>query len=139
MNANESFFCQHEPECLGHWVTREHIKALPQKASAILNIDTPRTKKELRSFIGMVNHCRDSWIGRSDPLAPLSEIAGKNAKWEWTDVHQKAFENIKKVLAREVLLSYPDFNKPFEIYTDASDYQLGLVITQEERPIAFFS
>ena len=37
------------------------------------------------------------------------------------------------------MLAYPDFNKPFEIYTDASDYQLGLVITQEERPIAFFS
>ena len=36
------------------------------------------------------------------------------------------------------MLSYPDFDKPFEIYTDASDYQLGLVITQEERPIAFF-
>ncbi len=87
----------------------------------------------------MANYYQDSWIRRSNLLTPLCEITGKNAKWIWTDVHQKAFSNIKKVLAREVLLSYLDFNKPFEIYTDASDYQLGLVITQKERPIAFFS
>ena len=87
----------------------------------------------------MVNYYRDSWIRRSDLLTPLCEITGKNAEWKWTDIHNKAFQNIKKVLAREVLLSYLDFNLPFEIYTDASDNQLGLVITQKERPIAFFS
>ena len=87
----------------------------------------------------MVNYYRDSWIRRSELLAPLSDITGKNAKFVWTDVQQKAFNSIKKVLAREVLLAYPDFNKPFEIYTDSSGYQLGSVVTQEEKPIAFFS
>jgi hypothetical protein len=45
----------------------------------------------------------------------------------------------KKTIAKEVVLTYLDFTKPFEIYTDASTKQLGAVITQDNRPIAFFS
>jgi hypothetical protein len=48
---------------------------------------------------------------------------------------------IKKVIGTEVLLCYPDFNKPviFHLYTDASDHQLGAVIMQDKEPIAFYS
>ena len=46
---------------------------------------------------------------------------------------------MKRILAREVILAFPDFNKPFEIYTDASDTQLAAVITQDGKPIAFYS
>jgi RNase H-like domain found in reverse transcriptase len=49
------------------------------------------------------------------------------------------FNTIKRVIARDVLLAYPDFSKKFEIFTDASDKQLGTVITQEGRPIAYYS
>ena len=45
----------------------------------------------------------------------------------------------KKIIAKEVMLAYPDFNKPFVIHTDASHYQLGAVISQEGKPIAFYS
>jgi hypothetical protein len=54
-------------------------------------------------------------------------------------IHQQAFDNDKAIIAKEVVLAYPDFTKPFEIYTDASTMQLGAVITQGNRPIAFFS
>ena len=46
---------------------------------------------------------------------------------------------MKRIMARETLLAYPDFSKEFHIHTDASDVQLGAVILQENRPIAFFS
>ena len=69
----------------------------------------------------------------------LTALTSKEAKWEWTDVHQKAFENMKKLVAREVLLSYPNFNDVFEIHTDASGTQLGAVISQKGSPIAFYS
>jgi hypothetical protein len=42
-------------------------------------------------------------------------------------------------IAKEVVLAYPDFTKPFDIYTDASTKQLGVLLTQDNRPIAFFS
>jgi RNase H-like domain found in reverse transcriptase len=45
----------------------------------------------------------------------------------------------KKIIAREVMLAYPDFNEPFEIHMDASHYQLGAVISQKGKPIAFYS
>jgi hypothetical protein len=49
------------------------------------------------------------------------------------------FDKIKAIACCEVLLSYPDFNKPFHIHTDASHYHLGTVISQDNHPIAFYS
>jgi hypothetical protein len=49
------------------------------------------------------------------------------------------FDNVKAAIAKETVLASPDFSKPFEIYTDASSMQLEAVITQDNRPIAFFS
>ena len=54
-------------------------------------------------------------------------------------VHQKAFDDMKATIAKDVVLAYPDFSREFEIYTDASSKQLGSVITQGNRPLAFFS
>ena len=77
-------------------------------------------------------------------LAPLTDLVGgcgetkttkknktKKKPWQWESIHQQA--------AKEVVLAYPDFTKPFEIYTDASTMQLGALRTQGNRPIAFFS
>jgi hypothetical protein len=63
----------------------------------------------------------------------------KKKPWRWDLFHQEAFDNVKKTIAKEVVLAYPDFTKPFDIYTDASTKQLGAVIPQDNRPIVFFS
>ena len=67
----------------------------------------------------MINYYRDMWHHRSDLLAPLAKLTSKTAKWQWTAVKQKAFDNMKAIISKETLLSYPDFNKPFDINTDA--------------------
>jgi len=54
-------------------------------------------------------------------------------------VHQDAFDNVKAAIAKDVALAYADFSKDFEIYTDGSAHQIGAVITQGNRPLAFFS
>ncbi len=59
--------------------------------------------------------------------------------WHGDEVHQRAFDHVKATIAKEVVLAYPDYSIVFEIYTDALSKQLGAVITQENRPIAFFS
>jgi hypothetical protein len=63
----------------------------------------------------------------------------KKKPWRWDPIHQQAFNNLKAAIAKETVLAYPVFLKPFEIYTDASSTQLGAMITQNNRPIAFFS
>ena len=63
----------------------------------------------------------------------------KKMSWYWDKVHQKAFDDMKEVIVCDVVLSYPDFDKTFEIFTYASSRQLGEAITQNNRPISFFS
>ena len=86
--------------------------------------------KQLQGFIGMINYYRDIWPQRSHLLALLTSLTSAKVKWNWTEEHQKAFDKIKRVITRETLLTYPDFNKPFDIHTDASLYQLGACISQ---------
>jgi hypothetical protein len=139
INAKKSSFGQIETEYLGFWITRNGISPLPKKVEAIINIVAPTTKKQLRRFIGMINYYRDMWIRRSDTLAPLTALTSKTAAWQWTAKHQKAFDTMKRIISRETLLAYPNFNLPFEIHTDASHQQLGAVIAQNGCPIAFYS
>jgi transposase InsO family protein len=139
VNATKSHFCCDELEYLGYLVNREGIRPTMKKVEAITKIATPTTHKQLRSFIGMVNYYRDMWPKRSHLLAPLSALTSSKAKWNWTEECQKSFDQIKAMIARETLLTYPDFNKPFEIHTDASQVQLGACISQEGKPVAFYS
>jgi hypothetical protein len=71
----------------------------------------------------------------------LTSLTSSKVKFEWHSSHQQAFEKIKKGIGIELLLCYPDFDKPvlFHLYTDASDHQLGAVIMQDKKPIAFYS
>jgi hypothetical protein len=98
----------------------------------------------------MVQYYRDVWAKRSKMLARLSDLVeecgetkpnrkNKVKPCHWDSIHQIAFDNVKSTIAKEVVLAYPDFTKSFDIYTGASTKQLGSVITQETRYIAFFS
>ncbi len=87
----------------------------------------------------MVNYYRDMWIRRSEILAPLTALTSKTVPWQWTTQHEQSFQLIKKIMSRETLLAYPQFDQPFIIHTDASHTQLGSVISQNDKPIAFCS
>jgi hypothetical protein len=70
----------------------------------------------------------------------VTKAKGTNkVPWQWDEVHQRAFDHIQATITRDVVLAYPDYYEVFEIYTDAPSKQLGAVITQKNRPIAFFS
>jgi hypothetical protein len=63
----------------------------------------------------------------------------KRAPNKWADEMQKAFDKMRLLMAANALAVYPDHNKRFDVYTDASDFQLGACIIQEGRPAAYFS
>jgi RNase H-like domain found in reverse transcriptase/Reverse transcriptase (RNA-dependent DNA polymerase)/Integrase zinc binding domain len=139
VNVKKSFFAQSELEYLGYWITRDGIQPVKKKVDAILNIAPPKNRKELRSFIGLVNYYRDMWAHRSHVLAPLTSLTSSETKWEWTENQQLAFDKVKAIVGRQVMLAFPDFSLPFHINTDASHHQLGAVISQNGKPIAFYS
>ena len=60
-------------------------------------------------------------------------------KFQWTKIEQDAFGKIYRILDRNTLLAYPNFNKEFKIHIDASDFQPGVVISQNFKPIALCS
>ena len=89
----------------------------------------------------MVNFYNNVWPRRSVIIQPLTAIAGesKNTTLEWMAECQSAFEEIKALMAQDTLLVYPKYGQPFDIHTDASNLQIGVVVSQEGNPIAFFS
>jgi putative transposase len=114
-NLKKCFFAQDELKYLGYWLTHRGLQPQPKKVEAILRL-------------------------RSHLLAPLSVLVSPKAKFEWRKEHQEAFEKIKTLISKETILTFPNFNEPFHIYTDASKYQLGVVvIMQNDKPIAFYS
>ena len=147
VNLPKSKIAVQELEYLGYWLTPRGIRPMSNKVEAIKNLMPPKTVKQVRSFLGMVNYYKDMWRHRSHLLAPLTDLTAnkdgtvgkKKGPIKWEKEHQDAFDSIKQAITDDVMLSFPDFNKPFEIHTDASDVQLGSVIMQERKPIAFYS
>ena len=128
VNIAKSGFALSEIEYLGYILTREGIRPQNKKVAAILKIGSPTNVKSLRMFIGMVQYYRDAWEKRSELLAPLTDLVGecghtkvtrkngtKKKPWYWSQKHEDAFQGIKNIIAREVMLAYPDFNILFEI------------------------
>jgi hypothetical protein len=113
----------------------------------------PKGVKQIQHFLGMVQYYHDLWARQSKMLAPLTSLVGqcgltkatkaKGTKkvpwpWNWDKIHQRAFDHVKATIAKEVVLAYPDYFKVYKIYTDASSKQLKAIITQDNRPLAFF-
>lgn len=139
VNMNKSRFAALKTEYLGFRLTRDGIQPLPDKIKAIQQLAPPKTKRELRRFVGLVNYYRDMWPQRAHLLTPLTSLTSPRTPFRWTPACQTTFEQIKAVVGRAVTLHFPNFSLPFEVHTDASTFQLGGVVSQNGKPLAFFS
>lgn len=136
-------FAKSEVSYLGFLITREGLRPDVNKTRAISELAAPGSKDEVKRFLGMLSYYR-RFINRFSSIAScLFELTKAKTVFEWTDEHQKAFDVLKRQLVQAPVLAYPDFDKEFEIYTDASGVGIGGVLVQrnEDRmhPIAFAS
>lgn len=127
---------------LGHIVTKNGIKANKDKVKAITEFERPINIKKLQSFIGICSFFRRYVKNFSTIAKPLTTLLKKDKLFIWTDAQQKAFDTLRRILAEEVVLAFPDFNEIFYLATDASKVGIGAVLLQNvpyPRPIYFFS
>ena len=85
------------------------------KIEAIANMAPPNSRKEVRKFISVIHYYHNMWPMRSHTLAPLTIVTYMNRKFKWEKVEQDAFDEIKRIVARDTLLTYPDFNGNFKM------------------------
>ena len=103
-----------------------------------------RNVRQLRTVLGLFSYYRRFMKNFSKLVAPLNDLLKKDHKYEWILQYQQIFEDIKEMMTTAPILSYPNFNKPFILSTDASTSGLGAVLSQKdeegkEHPIWFAS
>ena len=130
-----------EVKFLGHIVGRDGLKVDPGKIEVVKDWPRPKDATQVRQFVGLTNYFRKFIKDYSTVAAPLMDLTKKNTDFatEWTDVHTKAFEELKTALTSSPVLILPDFNKPFELVSDASLLGTGAVLLQEGKVVAYTS
>eukprot|EP00798_Chlamydomonas_sp_ICE-L_P030045 gene30045-biopygen15901 len=134
-------FNQSELKFLGHIIGRDGVKVNPKKVATVRDWPTPRHAKHVQQFLGLTNYFRKFIQGYSSMAAPLSDLTKLNGDFgaKWTAAHSSAFEGLKTALTSAPVLTLPDFDKPFEVISDASLLGTGAVLLQDKHPIAYSS
>jgi len=116
----------------------------PVKLMAVTNWPTLKTIKEVQKFLGFCNfYCR--FVKNYSALAqPLFNLTKKDVPFHWNHTEEQVFRNLQSMLTLALVLILPDYDKPFTLITDASDYATGSILEQEDafghsHPVAYFS
>jgi len=128
---------------LGHEISHNTIKIDPNRVRSIQELVPPRNVKGLQKFLGIVGYVRRFINDYSQLVAPLTDLLRKETEWKWDVVEQRVFDILKQRVMEAPALCQPDFSKPFEVETDASDNGLGGALLQWQdgslKPLAFIS
>lgn len=124
---------------LGFFVSREGLRMDQEKVREILEWPSPKNIFEVRSFHGLASFYRKFIRNSSNINAPILETIKKDKQpFVWTKDVEWIFQLLKKKVSEQPVLVLPDFNKPFQVRCDASGTSIGVVLSQDDRPIAFF-
>ncbi|GFS83795.1 hypothetical protein TNCV_611211 [Trichonephila clavipes] len=149
LNISKCVFGVTELIFLGHLITPDGIKPLPDKVQAVLDYKQPETVGSLRKFLGLLNFYRRFLPKAAEQQYLLSEfLKGSKGKKDskplnWSSEAITAFQRCKQALADAALLAHPSPSAPLALHVDASDYAIGgalhQVVDSELQPLAFFS
>ena len=118
---------------LGHILLGEGITPLPDKLDSIQKMLPPKTPKEIKQFLGLIGNYRKFVLRFSDLVRPLNALTRKDVEFEWTLMCQESFELLKTSPMTEPILTYPDPNLPYVLFTDASKYAWGMCFNTREN------
>ncbi len=139
----KSDFCKEKLKWLGHIITKDGVKMDPSKIQKILDWPTPKSAKELQSFIGLCGFFHTFIPNYATLVAPLDPLRNHTTPWTechpWSSDHEQAFKNLKQAIAHDITLKFPDPTGTYEVYCDASLYGVGAILVQDGKPVAFYS
>lgn len=132
VNLEKSQFGQAQIKFLGHSISDKGISPDPDKLEAIREFPTPRNKKDVRAFLGLINFYKR--FIQIDMLATprLNALTGKKTTWCWDEQTDKEFKVLKDALLHAPILRHPDMTKDFSLSTDSSLTGLAAHLFQEE-------
>ena len=132
-------------EFVGHEVKKGEIGLHADNIKKIREAPRPKTKTQVRSFLGLTGFYRgyiDKYAEIAEPLTDLTKKKSPNVI-KWGETQEKAFSILKRLLVAEPILRLPDMTKPFLLRTDASDAGIGAVLLQQHEgklfPVAYAS
>ncbi len=129
-------FFKKELQYLGHILSPDGIRPLPDKLSAIHDLPRPTSATEVRQFLGLTGYYRKFVPHYSTTTKPLSRLTKKDLLFEWDEAAEKAFCLLRDLLQEPPILIYPDPTKPYILFTDASKVAWGAVLMQEKEDVS---
>ncbi|GJY65892.1 reverse transcriptase domain-containing protein [Tanacetum coccineum] len=143
LNWEKSHFMVKEGIVLGHKISRKGIEVDKAKVDVISKLPHPTTVKGIRSFLGHAGFYRRFIKDFSKISRPMTHLLEKNTPFIFLEDCILAFQTLKKKLTEAPILIAPNWDQPFEIMCDASDYAIGAVLGQRIekhfRPIHYAS
>ena len=139
---SKCYFGLKEVEYLGHILQPSGVRVDPHKTDVISKWDLPTCKKDVQSFLGLVNYYRRFIKNCSAIAKPLTSLT-KNVPFQWTAEHDTAFRSLKSAITTAPVLKAYSPEAPIIVTTDASSYAIGAVLEQITpdgiHPVAFTS
>src|SRR3954468_2143473 len=120
-------------------MTKDGVAVDPAKVSAVTEWESPKSVKEVCSFLGLAGYYRRFIENFSKIVKPMTELLKKERKFEWTYACEASFQELKRRLVISHVLCLPDLQKDFQVYCDASRQGLGSVLMQDGRVVSYAS
>ena len=143
LNPRKCHFITQEVEYLGHIVTPDGLKTNPRLVEAVVSFPTPKSVQQVRQFLGLSSFYRRFIPNFAKMAQPLHSLTRKGVQFVWDSDCQTAFDHLKQKLTQAPVLSYPSFDHPYIVETDASIQGLGAILSQEQdgriHPVAYAS
>ncbi|GJT34257.1 reverse transcriptase domain-containing protein [Tanacetum coccineum] len=143
LNWEKCHFMVKEGIVLGHKVSSAGLEVDKAKIDVISKLPPPTNIKGIRSFLGHAGFYRRFIKDFSKIARPLTKLLEKDTPFEFDDECQKAFELLKEKLTCAPVIVSPNWNLPFELMCDASDFAVGAILGQKDsknfHPINFAS
>ena len=124
------FFKKHI-QYLGHLIAEDGFTPLPEKLESIRNMPRPKTPKEVKQFLGLIGYYRKFVPRFSDIARSLTNLTRQETEFAWSNKCDKAFKHLKELLMQHPILRYPDPERPYTLFTDASGIGWAGVLTQK--------